>query len=160
MKGIWIDRSAFYNASRSSRRQPRLIDFREEVTLTLSPLPCWEFLSSEAYKQRVRDLVEEIASETAKRHRVRGTRPAGRGAALRMNPQHRPGRAKKRPAPLVHASTKKARQRIREAYRDFVRHFRAAAEALQELRPSHGFPEGAFPSPVPFIPVAAILEPE
>ena len=159
MKGIWVNRTAHYNAGRRKGKRPSLIDFEEEETLTLSPLPCWSHLSPEAYRERVRDLVEEIEKETADRHRVNGTRPAGRRAVLRKSPRHKPKRAKKRPAPLVHAATREAREKVRAAYQEFVRYFRAAAERLRENRPTHGFPEGAFPSPLPFVRPPPILKP-
>ena len=159
MKGIWVNRTGYYNADRKNGKRPRLIDFEEEETLDLSPLPCWAHLSPHAYRQRVRDMVEEVEKETKERHRINGTRPAGRSAVLAMSPRYRPKSATRRPAPLVHAATKEARKRILNAYREFVRHFRAAAEKLREMKPTHGFPEGAFPSPLPFVPRAPILNP-
>ena len=159
MKGIWVDRTAHYKASRRSGKRPRLIDYEEEETLTLSPLPCWSHLSPEAYRERVRGMVEEIERETAERHRVHGTSPAGRRAVLKMSPRYKPKSAKRRPAPLVHAATEEARQKIRDAYREFVQYFRAAAERLREARPAHGFPEGSFPSALPFVRAAPILKP-
>ena len=159
LKGVWINRTDHYNARRNKGKKPRLIDFEKEENLSLSPLPCWSHLSPEAYRQRVRDMVNEIEQETKERHARNSTRVAGRAAVLGMNPHHKPGRAKKRPAPLVHGGSKKARRKIREAYKEFVRAFRAAAEKLQESRPTHGFPEGAFPSALPFVRPQPILKP-
>jgi len=159
MKGIWVSRTDFYNASRSSRKKPRRIDFETEETLQLSPLPCWEHLSPQAYRARVEDLVDQIERATKERHLENGTRVAGRRAVLAMNPRHKPGSTKRRGAPLVLGGSKKSRRKIREAYRTFVRHFRAAAEELDELKPTHGFPEGSFPSALAFVPQVRLLRP-
>jgi len=159
MKGIWINRSKYYNATRTKGKPPRLIDFQKEETLHLSPLPCWSHLSPESYRNRVRQIVQDIELETAERHRTHGTKPSGRAAVLRENPRYKPKRSKKRPTPLVHAATREARRRIQAAYREFVKSFRAAAERLQEERPTHGFPTGSFPSPLPYVRAAPILEP-
>jgi REP-associated tyrosine transposase len=159
LEGIWVDRSGFYNAGRGKGKPPRLVDFEEPETLELAPLPCWAHLSKEQYRRRVRELVEEIEKETADRHRAAGTRPAGRRAVLRKSPFHKPESPKRRPAPLVLAATKEARQRIRTAYREFVQKFRAAAEHLKEANPELGFPEGAFPSDLPFVRGRPILQP-
>jgi REP-associated tyrosine transposase len=159
MEGVWVDRAGFYNAGRGKGKKPRLVDFEEGETLELSPLPCWAHLSPEDYRQRVREMVEEIERETAEHHRVAGTRPAGRRAVLAKSPFHRPARAKRQPAPLVLAATREARKRIRDAYREFVKQFRAAAERLMAAHPAFGFPEGAFPPALPFVRPGPILEP-
>jgi len=155
--GIWIDRTGLYNAGRGTGKRPRLVDFKKSETLELAPLPCWAHLSSEDYRQRVKELVEEIEVETAERHRINGTRPAGRRAVLAKSPRYRPKKVKKRPAPLVLAASKEARKKIRAAYREFLRQFRAAAERLQEIDPDYGFPESAQPPALPFVP--PILKP-
>ena len=159
LEGIWVARTDFYNAGRKKGRTPRLIDYEEAESLELSPLPCWEHLSAEEYRERIREMVREIEEETAERHRANGTRPAGRGAVLKKSPFHKPASAKKRPAPLVLAATREARETIRAAYREFVQHFRAAAERVKEANPGFGFPEGAFPPALPFVGPHPILKP-
>lgn len=159
IQGIWTDRTGYYRASRQLGEKVRIEDFEEVETVELSRLPCWEHLSWEEYRARVRELVLEIEEETKEMHRAEGTRPLGRQAILEMNPHHKPKEVKRRPAPLIHAATKKAREAMRAAYRAFVEHFLAAREKLRRDRPRHGFPEGCFPSPLPFIPPPPILKP-
>ena len=60
---------------------------------------------------------------------------------------------------MVHAATKKARDAMRAAYREFVREFLAARGKLRRDPAVHSFPEGCFPSQLPFVPPVPILEP-
>lgn len=61
--------------------------FATRETLHLSPLPCWEHLPEEAYRQRVAALVEEIEQEAAaERLRNGGIGVLGREAILARDP--------------------------------------------------------------------------
>jgi hypothetical protein len=66
-------------------------------------------------------------------------------AILAMDPQHRPAKLAKSPAPLLHAFSKAARKAFYEAYSWFVSVFRAAAETLKTGDRSAPFPAGSFP---------------
>lgn len=159
IQGIWVNRTAYWEARQKLGDKARIEDFEEVETLELSRLPCWEDLSWQEYRERVREMVVEIEKETQEHHRAEGTQPLGRQAILKMNPHHKPKRAKRSPALLVHAATKKAREAVRAAYREFVTSFLAARDKLRKDRPTHGFPEGCFPSPLPFVPSPPILKP-
>ncbi len=160
LPGIWIDRTALYNARRrkgGKKLQPS--DFAEELTLELSPLPCWAHLSPEEYQARVQDLVEEIERETAAHHRCQGTQPLGRRAILRQDPHHRPDALETSPAPRVHAATRAMRLQFLEAYRIFVRAYRAASARLRSGDLSAEFPAGCFPPARSFVQPIPCLEP-
>jgi len=156
LKGVWVDRSALYRArQKKAGLQVRPIDFEEKVTVKLSQLPCWADLSPEAYRQRVRELVEAIEKEAAALHAQQGTRPAGRREVLRQSPRYRPEKLKSTPRPLVHAASRAARECFLESYRLFVRAFRAAAERFRAGDLGVEFPLGSFPPAPPFVGTAA-----
>jgi len=86
----------------------------------------------------------EAASKT-------GIPSLGAEAILKQNPHHQPSRSKKSPAPFCHASSKAWRQRLREAYAEFVDAYRRAAEKLKLGHRDVRFPQGSFPPPLPFV---------
>jgi hypothetical protein len=120
-------------------------------TVIFSPLPCWEHLSPEAYRQRVANMADEIEEDaTASRQRT-GTEPLGASAILAQDPASRPKRLKKSPAPLFHAASKAMRHYFYEGFSWFVVAYRTAAEKLQGGDPDPRFPIGSFPPALPFV---------
>jgi hypothetical protein len=150
--GIWTDRTALYRA-RLRGRLESVDDFRHEVTVALSPIPCWAHLDSASYRERYVELIHAIEVD-AEREQVSRRSSAGVESLTRRHPHFRPAQIKKGPAPLVHAVTKAIADRFREAYARFVNAYREAASRLRagligglEL----SFPEGCFPPPLPFV---------
>ncbi|MEO7795153.1 MAG: hypothetical protein ABIV06_10305, partial [Thermoanaerobaculia bacterium] len=121
--------------------------FVEREELTLAPLPCWQSLSPELQRERVRQLIEEIEAEGRQRQEETGKPPLGREAVCRQEPHLAPNRMKRGPAPLVHAATPEVRRALLRAYRHFVDAFRRAARKLRQGVTDIEFPEGAFPPP-------------
>lgn len=80
-----------------------------------------------------------------------GREPLGTDAALKLNPETRPARSKKSPAPLFHAATKAIRKALWEAYALFVAAFREASERLRAGDRTARFPIGSFPPGLPFV---------
>lgn len=158
LRGVWYDRTALCLAARCQGDSPALEDYASEEILELDPLPCWEAegLSDEEIQERVAEVVDQIAEQAAAEHEASGTRPSHPGVFLRVHPHQRPGRTKRSPTPLVHATTREVGQRFREAYAMFVDAYRAAAELLRGGHADVVFPEGSFPPHLPFIP---LLEP-
>ena len=72
-------------------------------------------------------------------------------AILGMDPQHRPAKLARSPAPLLHAFSKAARRAFYDAYSWFVSLFRTAAETLKAGDRSAPFPAGSFPPGLPFV---------
>jgi hypothetical protein len=72
----------------------------------LSPLPCWDHLTPEAYRQRVASLGEEIEQDAAAARGRTGVEPLGPAIILAQDPTSRPKRLKKSSAPLFHAASK------------------------------------------------------
>ena len=69
--------------------------------MTFSPLPCWEHLSPEAYRERVGKMGLEIEEEAAVIRKRTGAHPLGAAKILAQHPWTRPERVKKSPAPLL-----------------------------------------------------------
>jgi hypothetical protein len=114
-------------------------------------LPCWEHLSAEAYRARVAELIGQIEADAAAKREQTGIEPLSRERILRQHPHSQPNQAKKSPAPLFHAFTKRARRELYEAYAWFVAAFREAAEKLREGDRNARFPTGSFPPHLPFV---------
>ena len=150
LTGHWIDRSRQY-AARNRGEDASDERFAVEETVILSPLPCWAHLPPEHYRQRIEALVEEVEKEAALVRRRSGSRVLGVQAILAQDPQARPDRLARSPAPLVHAATKAARRMFYELYAEFVSAFRTASEALRRGNRDVPFPAGSFPPALPFV---------
>jgi hypothetical protein len=70
---------------------------------------------------------------------------------LRQNPETRPIREKKSPAPLYHAATRAVRKAFWEAYAMFVAAFRKASKRLRSGDRMARFPLSSFPPGLPFV---------
>jgi putative transposase len=149
--GTWFNRSAEYEARRRGRRpDPSLT--RTEYAVVLSQLPVWEHLSAAEYAAAVRELAR-AAEESARRARqADGDAPVlGPERVLREDPHKHPAHSARRPAPLVHAITRRMRQAFTAAYRAFVDAYRTAAALLRAGKRGATFPENAFPPARPFV---------
>jgi hypothetical protein len=95
-----------------------------------------------------------VAEATLERSRT-GRPVKGVESILARDPQHRPTKLARSPAPLVHAVTKAARKAFYEMYSWFVATFRTAAEKLKQ-----GDREARFPvvSSTPIIPPCSPLK--
>jgi hypothetical protein len=96
-------------------------------------------------------LVESIEAEAALRRSESNRIVLGVEAILAKDPQHRPAKLARSPAPLLHAFSKAARKAFYEGYAWFVSMFRTAAEALKAGDRSAPFPAGSFPPALPFV---------
>lgn len=144
-RGQWLDRTALYRARRRNPKA-RAKDFVTEYEIPLHPLPCWGDLSVEDRKERVVEIVrqiEEAARETNARLR---RKPLGAARILRQDPHARPDKIAKSPAPLCHASSRKSFWRFANAYRTWVKAYRAASRALRggDLAALERFPAQCF----------------
>jgi len=150
LTGHWFDRTQEY-ASRNQRLPFERLRFATVETVVLSPIPCWAHLSTERYRARVAALVESIEEEAALRRSQSNRSVLGVKAILAMDPQHRPAKLARSPAPLLHAFSKAARKAFYEGYAWFVSAFRKAAEALKAGDRNAPFPAGSFPPALPFV---------
>ena len=149
--GHWFSRSQEYAARRRGKDfEP--FEYATPETVVLSPLPCWEHLPPETYRERIRGLVEEAEEEAAADREKTEIPVLGPDAILTQDPQHRPEKIAKSPAPFVHAATKAARLALYQSYSWFVAAFREAAEKLRRGDRDVSFPPGCFPPSLPFVP--------
>jgi REP element-mobilizing transposase RayT len=150
LKGLWFSRTLEYAARARGESFSRLkYAIRENVRLV--HLPCWCRLSKEDCQVRARELIAQIESETASCHLRERTNPLGVKAILAQRPPHRPSRVKRAGAPAFHAASKAARKELVDAYSWFVAAYRDAAAKLCQGEHRDGFPEGSFPSRLPFV---------
>jgi len=151
LTGHWFSRKDEYAARRRGEDFDPF-DYATEETVELSPLPCWEHLPAEEYRERIRGLVEEVEEEAAADREKSGMPACGPGAILAQDPQYRPKKLNSSPAPFVHAATKAARLALYQSYSWFVGEFRKAAEKLRRGDRDVSFPPGCFPPALPFVP--------
>ena len=145
VEGTWYDRTLEYNAFlRGKEIEPGASASRE--TVHLSPLPCWEHLADEEYRARIADLVREINESGAAARAESQIPPLGPAGVRAQNPETRPKKIKKSPAPFCHALRKAVRKALWEAYGYFVAAYREAAEKLRAGDRSVEFPAGKLPA--------------
>ena len=150
VEGTWYDRTLEYNAFlRGKELEPGASASRE--TIHLSSLPCWKHLSEQKYRARIADLVREINESGATARAESQIPPLGPDGVRAQNPETRPKKIKKSPAPFCHALRKKVRKALWEAYGFFVAAYREAAEKLREGDRTVEFPRGSFPPRLPFV---------
>ena len=149
--GVWFDRTAEYKA-RLRGEKPTKFAHAQGCEVKLTPLPCWAHLSEGEQRRLCADLVRGIEEDAAKENARRGRRPMGAKKVLAQEPLSRPQVIAKSPAPLVHASTRRARLSFFRLYASFVEMFRAAAEKLRRglVEAIDEFPPGCFPPRFPF----------
>ena len=150
IRGLWFDRTQEYAARNRGEDFGRL-QYASEEAFVLTPLPCWAHLPPEVYRHRVAELMEQIENEAAVELTKAGREPFGAEAALKLDPETRPDRSKKSPAPLFHAATRTVRKALWEAYALFVAAFREASEHLRSGDRTARFPVGSFPPRLPFV---------
>ena len=150
LHGVWVNRTLESDAVRAGKKLDTAA-CRETYTLSFEALPCWKELSEPEVAFRVSDLIEQIESEAARLLELQGAEVVGPTRVLSQDPQTRPNRLKKSPAPFVHAASKAARELSREAYRAFFAAYRLAAQSLGAAKLDTPFPEGSFPGGLPFV---------
>jgi hypothetical protein len=151
LTGTWFDRTKEYAARRRRGENPDPLKYTRTEAVILSPLPCWNHLTPEAYRQRVASLGEEIEQDAAAARRRTRDEPLGTAAILAQDPTSPPKRLKKSPAPFFHAASKAMRHSLYEGFAWFVAAYRTAAEKLQKGDPDPHFPGGSFPPALPFV---------
>ena len=150
VEGTWYDRTLEHNARLRGKELEKGESASREV-VRLSPLPCWKHLAEEVYRARVAELVREINESAAAARAESLMTPLGADGVRAQNPETRPRKIKKSPAPFFHALRKKIRKALWEAYGLFFAAFREAAEKLRTGDRDAAFPVGSFPPGLPFV---------
>ena len=150
MIGYVFHRTQEYAARRRGESFERYT-YATAVTVELSPLPCWRHLSPEQRRTRGAGLVRDIQAEAAAERKATGREVLGAEAVISMDPQYRPEKLDRSPAPRFHAYTREAWFLLWEAYSLFVAAFRTAAAKLKAGDRATPFPTGSFPPALPYV---------
>ena len=157
LEGEWVDHTAYSRAKRTKAgRRLTKKDFTKKETVVLSKLPGMEDLSDEAYCEWGREMIRGIERETLARHQREKTKPLGQWKIARMSPLRTPVKMALGPCPLVIASNKEEQQRLLSAFDWVWRAHRLARDRQRAGERDVVFPEGTFPSPLPFETVQAL----
>ncbi len=66
LEGLWYDRSLKYEADRRGKEvDPET--FITCYTLKLDPLPCWRHLPEEEIRRRIKEIVDDVDAQAARR---------------------------------------------------------------------------------------------
>lgn len=149
--GIWYDRTAQYKARRRGEGL-KLSPSRE--TVELSPLPFLENLTPAQQQRFMIDAVESVERETRARHEKEGTSPLGVARILKQHPHDKPAKFRRSPAPLFLTATRAEYRAMRAARTLKVEAYRRAVERMKCGELNVRFPQGTFPPPQPFVPLA------
>jgi REP element-mobilizing transposase RayT len=150
LEGNWFNGTKAHVARQAGKKKDAY-DFPEEESIVLTPLPCWSHLDPDEYRRRICEMVADIEKEATERHRLNETAPTGVHFVFRQDPQTRPRKLKRSPAPAFHAASEKAFKLLREAKAWFLAAYREAAAKLRDGEEDPRFPEGCFPPALPFV---------
>ena len=150
IEGTWINRTEYWKA-RNRGEDVVPSQFGTDYEIHLEPLPCWEPLGEDVWREYVREIVESIEQETLEAHRRSGTAPAGAVAICETQPHYRSAQKTRTPAPLFHAASKAVRLAMRTGFSSFLVNYREAAERVRNGEVGVSFPPDCFPSRLPYV---------
>lgn len=153
-RGVWIDRTAAWASPPPTEDPSQRLPSSQEVELSLSPLPCWEHLPDVDWRQAVADLVDDIDRQGAAERLLTGKSSLGVEAVLAQDPFGRPENVERSPQPRFHAVARQVLESMVEIWRQVLRAYYSASEALRAGDRMAVFPEGTFPPALPFVPFA------
>ena len=148
MTGTWVNRTAI---ARSVGESGNLEKHTQRLELKLTPFPGY---SASAFRELVKEQLARVIEEETARRRAEGKRVLGTRQVLRQHPHRRSPKPKHRKRPLIHAVSRRVRERYRVALQWFLETYRKAAKQLREGIPKPEFPPGCFPPAGPFIPLS------
>ena len=155
LKGVWYDRTRLDKMTRKWRGQrkekrgqkPSLSDVARPMTLALDRLPQLEHLTEEEHRAWWTEIVERGVATHAP---MSGEPVKGAERVMAQDPESRPERPKRTPAPMIHTRCPERRRAYLANYRAHVEAYYRAQDGLSEVLPTLGFPEeGCLPAGVP-----------
>ena len=149
--GVWHDKDGENEARRRGKVAVHEDFVNRNLTIQLSPLPCWSRDDRMLVAERIRNHVREIEHGVRQRHEAEGTRPLGVKAVLRAHPFDSPEDSSRSPAPRFAAASREALAELVAEWRAFLDQYRQATEALKAGL-SAAFPPGSFPPGLPYVP--------
>ena len=155
LKGVWYDRTKLDALTRKWERKPldtrgpkpTLQDVAREMELKLDRLPQLEGLSEADHRAWWVDIVAAGVAAYPCETRMP---PKGVERIMKQDPEARPRRPKRSPAPLIHTGSKERRKVFHANYRAYVEGFYRAQERLTAAIADACFPEeGCLPAGIP-----------
>jgi REP element-mobilizing transposase RayT len=148
LDGEWVDRTAIHRASTGTRKQ--IAEFTSAETLVLTPLPCFDGMTSDDRRDWIRGCIDQISREARaaamlRRPRVRARTSDAPRRALSVVQSLRATRA-----PWFHAASALSAYVLRVGYFEFLALYRSAAEKLKRGIEAI-FPSGSFPPAKPYV---------
>lgn len=150
MAGVRYDRSKLSRARHRGKTLERE-EYATEYLVELHRLPCWKHLSEAEYYRRIEAMIRKIEVDAAAARKLDGIGVLGTAEVLSQDPHACAPDPEKRPAPLVHAATKSARDAFKEAFGLFLAAYREASRKLLSGDRSAIFPQGCFPPGLPYV---------
>ncbi len=151
LEGYWFHRTKQW-AARNRGLEVGPYDFATRYLIHFAQLPAFRHLSPEAYQNKIAELIREIEEEgEAKRD---GAAVAGREKILSQNPNEPPTRkTKSSPKSWFHYASKEAGDALWSERSGYQSQHQIASEALLggNLQAAAWFPEGCYPSALPFV---------
>ncbi len=147
LEGRWINRTARYTDSRRKNPVDQSTAENRE-TVIFSQLPCWAELSPSHYRLRIQELISSI-ERTLQPKPESSSNLLGAENVVSQHPHTQCPQRDRRPAPLIHAATRRARLAFHRLFVQFVTAFRQAASRLRAGDRSVEFPRWSFPPPLP-----------
>lgn len=159
-EGYWFHRAKEWAARRRGEKVDPY-DYATRYRVELTQLPCCQDMDPEEYRERIAALVREIEQEARE---AREGRPfLGVEAVQQQDPREKINTSPKKASPTkkasettpkrpIHAATREARSSYLEQAFAFYHQYHTAADLLRngKLEAVHSFPDGCFPSPLPF----------
>ena len=154
--GLWHDRTAERKA-RAEGKDVQPGEFIIEYPVHFSPLPHWESMGVKGWRQRVTDMIDDIA-EAAAEERVRtGKTVLGYEAVTNISPMFAGEAPESSPAPRLHAVGKRAFDALKDVLVAFTNACRIELERSREI-PAYEprYPPYAFPPAEPMVRPASV----
>ena len=144
--GWWFDRTAEAKA-RGRGETFNKYDYGTQYLVPLTPLPCWDGLSSPAQRAMVTETIEEIVATEGARRAAERKAVLGPAAVMAFSPSYIPEKLERSPAPRVLAASATAHRALRRVLGEFCTSFwesseRLLAGALNVEFPAFSFPPG------------------
>lgn len=137
----WFSWRRRWQSGRLSPGGERLfaMQWAEDVTLTLSPLPQWSTLDETERRRRALQLIDDAHREAQRPHQ-----PMGLKRLLRQHPHSRLRRQKRSLEPICHATTRELWETVRLARLAYEATYRDASTRFRRGDLAARFPAGAF----------------
>lgn len=142
--GIWYNETAM-SAARKRGDIVAPEDYATTYEIKLAPLPCWSDLSESEYREKIVDILVDIALEPQSRWESKKGKPFGVKAILEQNPHKVPFKMSFKKAPKCHASNRDDKHAYEQRLRKIRIAYDKCVERLYNGEYDVDFPDYCFP---------------